>query len=387
MSFGFSRAGFQILLAVDKSKSAVETYRKNFRHPVMDLDLSTMPPLPSATVIVGGPPCQGFSSAGARRNGDPRNSLVGLFARLVVRQLPRAFVFENVEGFLTGDGGAHVVDLIRPLIAAGYRIHLRKINAANFGVPQHRKRVVAIGGLGWDPTFPEPTHTAFGAPGTSTHTKHLPPTPSVAEAFQGLPRASLLEEGFPQGHVYSELSENALSRASRLLPGMTMRDLPVVLQHDSYKRRANRRVCDGTLSERRGGAPAGIRRLAPNEPSKAITSGARTEFLHPFEHRNITIRECARLQTFPDNFEFSGSTNEQSLLVGNAVPPILSMQIARTLLSDLESNAKFYEEGSLLSYVPTMSLGMSPALKKTTSLVTSTTKVEGSQEVFPFVTL
>ena len=79
---------------------------------------------------------------------------MSIFAAIVAREKPKAFIFENVEGFLTTEGGSRVLDLLRPLIAAGYRIHLRKINAANYGVPQHRKRVIAIGGLGWNPPFP-----------------------------------------------------------------------------------------------------------------------------------------------------------------------------------------------------------------------------------------
>src|SRR5262249_1410791 len=144
-----------------------------------------------ANVIVGGPPCQGFSSAGLRRPDDERNSLVRVFSRLVARAKPLAFMFENVEGFLTGSRGDFVVDLLEPLLSAGYRIHLRKVNAANFGIPQHRKRVVAIGGLGWDPTFPEPTHTAYGAPGAHLAAKRLPRGPSLADALKGLPRATL----------------------------------------------------------------------------------------------------------------------------------------------------------------------------------------------------
>src|SRR5207253_590177 len=108
------------------------------------------------------------------------------------------------------------------------------------------------------------------------------------------------------------------------------------LWHESYRRRAFRRVMDGTPTERRGGAPAGVLRLRAEEPSKAITGGARSEFLHPTEHRNLTIRECARLQTFPDSFTFHGTASERSELIGNAVPPLLAAVLARTLRVDLE---------------------------------------------------
>ena len=387
MSLGFSKAGFNVLLAADKNPAAINTYRRNFSHPCIEIDLSSSLALPKATVIIGGPPCQGFSSAGARRNGDPRNTLVGTFARIVAAKRPEAFVFENVEGFLTGEGGAHVIELLEPLISAGYRIHLRKINAANYGVPQHRKRVLAIGGLGWDPTFPEPTHAAFGAPGATTHSAHLPLCPTVVDALHDLPPAALDGPGYPQGHAYKELSSSARLRAEQLLPGMTMRDLPLPLQHSSYQRRSARRVCDGTPSERRGGAPAGVRRLSPDEPSKAITSGARTEFLHPQEHRNLTLRECARLQTFADDFVFCGSPSDQALLIGNAVPPMLSVQIARCLYQDLGSRKRIFGGGALLSFVPTRSSGMSPALQKTSDLVAKQAGTTIEQKEFFFVSL
>jgi DNA (cytosine-5)-methyltransferase 1 len=384
MSHGFGEAGFDVLLAVDKNPAAICTYRYNFEHPALELDLTSAARLPEATVIIGGPPCQGFSSAGARRQGDPRNSLVGVFARLVAEQRPKAFVFENVEGFLTADDGVHVIELLDPLIAAGYRIHLRKINAANYGVPQHRKRVVAIGGLGWEPTFPEATHRAYGAPGAENHGRHLSPCPSVTDAFAGLKRASTSGNGTPQGHIYRELTASARLRAEHLQPGMTMRDLPVELQHGSYRRRAKRRVCDGIPSEQRGGAPAGVRRLSPDVPSKAITGGAGTEFLHPYEHRTLTLRECARLQTFPDEFVFCGTASEQAQLVGNAVPPLLAMQIADGLRRDLENYEMRNTGGALLSFIPTTSAGMSPALHRTTQLVARRTGLQETQEAFDF---
>lgn len=363
LSFGFQRAGFRIAYAADFNRSAVDTYNSNFDHRAELMDISQSPSIPKADVVIGGPPCQGFSSAGARRHGDHRNNLVRTFAEIVAAFRPKAFVFENVEGFLTGENGKRVLDLLSPLLTAGYRIHLRKINAANYGVPQHRKRVLAVGGLGWEPSFPAPTHTAFGAPGATLASKHLPLTPTLKEAFAGLPQASIEPPGSPQGHFYRPLTGVDLERAQALKPGMTMRDLPEVLHHESYRRRAYRRVMDGTPTERRGGAPAGVRRLQPDEPSKAITGGARSEFLHPFENRNLTIRECARLQTFSDDFVFQGTASEQTQLIGNAVPPLLAMHIARSLAKDLARDRKGRERGELLSFVPTLSEGCSPALR------------------------
>ena len=370
LSLGLKEAGFDVICAIDWDDAAIETYRANLGGHVLKRDLSRSLEIPRAAVVVGGPPCQGFSSAGMRKPGDARNSLVSHFVQQVIMLRPMAFVFENVEGFLTTDDGRHVFELLEPLIEFGYRIHARKVNAANYGVPQHRKRVIAIGGLGWDPSFPEPTHSAFGAPGTRLRYRHLPPTRTLEQALAGLPMAAIEPPGVPQGHCYKPLERLDLERAMALRPGETMRDLPEDLHHESYRRRAFRRVMDGTPTDKRGGAPAGIRRLRPDEPSKAITGGARSEFLHPFEHRSLTIRECARLQTFPDEFVFSGCAAEQGQLVGNAVPPQLARAIAATLAEDLSRNPVIGETpGALLSFVPTFSDGSSPALRCVTEEV------------------
>ena len=365
LSLGFTRAGFSVEMAVDKCAVAVETHRWNLCGHARKLDLGVGDlAFPSSTVIVGGPPCQGFSSAGLRKRGDDRNTLVSRFAILVAQLRPAMFVFENVEGFITAEGGSRVIELLEPLVVAGYRIHLRKVNAANFGVPQHRKRVIAIGALGWDPHFPEPTHTAYGAPGARLGGFHLPPTPTLGEALANLPLASEVAPGDPEDHYHIPLKGRDLERARILRPGQTMKDLPESYWHDSYRRRAFRRVMDGTPMERRGGSPAGLRRLRLEEPSKAITGAARNEFVHPREDRCLTVRECARLQTFPDSFRFFGSASERMQLIGNAVPPLLASKIADTILESLQSATICAEPGALLSFVPTLSSGMSPALEK-----------------------
>ena len=373
LSLGFKNANFKTICAIDHNRAALDTYSKNIGDHAKARDLHGDTDLPEASVIIGGPPCQGFSSAGMRRNGDKRNSLVACFAETVARLRPRAFLFENVEGFLTAENGERVVDLLEPLLGAGYRIHLQKVNAANYGVPQHRKRVIAIGGRGWEPTFPEPTHTAFGAPGALLASKHLPLAPTVIESIGDLPSATTVPPGNVPGHWFRPLDGADLERAEAMAAGMTMRDIPENLHHPSYRRRAFRRVMDGTPTERRGGAPAGLRRLRPDEPSKSITGGARSEFLHPVEHRGLTIRECARLQTFPDSFEFCGTPTEQDQLIGNAVPPKLAFVFASSLKDDLmKRGSDSKEEGALLSFVLTRSDGASPALRHVSELVNKT---------------
>lgn len=370
LSLGVQRAGLEVVAAFDNWKPAADTYRLNFDEPIQQIGITRDLAVPSCDVIVGGPPCQGFSSAGLRRTHDERNTLVGEYSHLIARVRPAAFIFENVEGFLTGHDGLFVFELLEPLIEAGYRIHLRKINAANYGVPQHRKRVVAIGGLGWEPVFPRPTHAAHGAPGAHlANGSRMMPTPALGEVLSKLPPAVSGSDGDLPDHAYFPLDGDDLRRAELLKPGQTMRDLPEELWHESYRRRAYRRVMDGTPTEKRGGAPSGVRRLKADEPSKAITGGALRDFLHPSKHRPLTIRECAVIQTFPEHFHFAGSKSDRIQLIGNAVPPLLAQRLVESVASGLKANETSKGDGCLLSFVPTLSEGMSPALHRVSERV------------------
>ena len=372
LSRGLHRAGFKTVFAADHFRSAVDSFRRNESDVCNELEISANTELPTADVIAGGPPCQGFSSAGPRRSNDQRNTLVSVFANLVAKHRPQAFIFENVEGFLTAEKGARVFELLNPLIDAGYRIHLRKVNAANYGVAQHRKRVIAIGGLAWSPSFPTPSHRATGAPGSLNAAAGKPETPSLHDALSGLPAASTDRPGVPSGHFYRPLKGKDLERVECLKQGQTMKDLPQELWHPSYARRANRRVADGTPTEKRGGAPSGLKRLIADHPSKAVTTGATSEFIHPTENRSLTIRECARIQSFDDDFEFCGTQSQQLLQVANAVPPLFAEAIGRTLINDLitiGSQDNGEKDGALLSFVPTLASGMSPILQRVTSQV------------------
>lgn len=323
-------------------------------------------------LIAGGPPCQPFTSAGRRRAGDPRGSLVGVYARLAADVRPDLVVFENVEGFATASGGQFVFDLLDPLMAAGYWIRVRKVNLANYGVPQHRKRVIVVASLAGVPPFPSPTHSAWGTPG-ARHVAGRPPTPTLAEALRGLPAPAA--QNAPQGHTPTRVSDVERVRISALKPGQTMRDLPEELWHESYRKRAFRRVMDGTPTERRGGAPAGLRRLRADEPSKAITSAAVREFVHPTSDRRLTLREVARLQTFPDDFEFHGRPADQATLVGNAIPPRFAEVLGRSLLAHLAATETAERhspgEGALVEFNVTPAAQLSPALAKVVNKVRS----------------
>jgi DNA (cytosine-5)-methyltransferase 1 len=378
LSLGLSSAGFSPVLAADLWGPAEATYRHNFPSTrFFPGDLSDVGPIEllaeaglsfAPDVIAGGPPCQGFSSAGSRTPDDARNNLVSVFARLVAAIKPPAFLFENVEGFLTARGGDFVLELLEPVIEAGYHVGVAKLNVANYGVPQLRKRVIAIGTRRGVPTVPEPTHRAWGAPGVeNVGSPDLPRTPSVRAALADLPRPS--RGGDIGDHVASQVSAEDAERIRALKPGWTMRDLPEELQHPSYARRAYRRVRDGTPTERRGGAPAGLRRLRADEPSKAITGAASRELIHPTANRPLTLRECARIQTFPDEFRFQGNRSERMLLIGNAVPPQFGEVLGRVLLRSLDTRAREHRRGKLVCFHATSGNGMSPALRRTVDRV------------------
>ena len=371
LALGVASAGVDVRAHVDSWEPAVETLRANFgegheRLNVSDLDAVDLIELCGSKpdLLLGGPPCQSFTSAGRRDEADPRGTLVGAFSRLAVSLRPSLIVFENVEGFLTAGEGTFVHDLLEPLLDAGYCVRVRKVNLANYGVPQHRKRVFAVASLLGDPPFPSKTHSAWGAPGARAF-HGLPRAPSVEEALAGLPEPG--SNAGPLGHDLGSVSDLEVQRIAALLPGQTMRDLPDELQHDSYRRRAFRRVMDGTPTERRGGAPAGLRRLRGDQPSKAITSAATRELVHPTCDRRITLREAARLQTFPDDFTFCGTLSEQSTLIGNAVPPCFAAALGAALqahLSGIRRSVPSPRHGALVEFTTTSGEAMSPALSR-----------------------
>jgi DNA (cytosine-5)-methyltransferase 1 len=171
-------------------------------------------------------------------------------------------------------------------------------------------------------------------------------------------------------HWASALSEIQLERVRGLRPGQTMKDLPGHLQHESFQRRAFRRVMDGTPVEKRGGAPSGLKRLFADEPSLTITSAATREFVHPSENRLLTLRECARLQTFPDEFVFAGSAASRIQQIGNAIPPMLARTIAEQIARNHGFHAGYRRDARpTLRFCLTRAGGMSPALARTEALL------------------
>jgi DNA (cytosine-5)-methyltransferase 1 len=395
---GFKQAGFDVRFATDIDRDAVATYQRNFEGTPCEAadvcDLRTEALLEKVglhigelDILLGGPPCQGFSSAGMKSGGDPRNSLVCHYVRLLEGIRPKWFVMENVEGLLTNEGGGHVRDAVESFLHAGYSVNLEKVYAQGYGVPQRRKRVLIVGNrLGHDFVFPNLV-TLFsgsifrkGEITFTTATNDLPPAITEADQpleYTGQPTNEL--QVYLRGksktvtdHFSSALAGIQLKRVRGLSQGQTMKDLPVHLQHESFRRRAFRRVMDGTPVERRGGAPSGLKRLFADEPSLTITSAATREFVHPTEDRLLTLRECARLQTFPDSFIFVGSAASRIQQIGNAIPPVLARTMAEHIARNYGFNSHCNDSAKpTLRFRLTRSEGMSPALARTELLLTA----------------
>lgn len=322
MSLGLTQAGFSILYAVDAWEIAVESYKKNFKHPVICADLSRsthedlkrLASISNASVdlVVGGPPCQGFSVQRVGPDDDKRNNLVLEFARLVTEIAPRFFIMENVPG-LVGKRGRDLLDsFLEKVHAAGYDAEGQIVNAADFGVPQIRRRIIVLGWLRTNDSslsFPPKTHEPRTYQTVWNAICNLP----IPVGPKDLNPPDLL-------HRETRLSELNRKRLEHIPPGGGMQDLPHELRVNCHKIGAE------TIGHRYV-----YGRLAPDRPAATITarfdSFTRGRFAHPKQNRNITLREGARLQSFPDDFNFVGNQEEIAAQIGNAVPPKLARSL------------------------------------------------------------
>ncbi len=388
LSLGFKKAGYDVVFATDINHHALASYSAYFPNAnvfegdIRDLQPSSLPS--SIDILLGGPPCQGFSSAGQQFWDDPRNKLLSEYVRMLDALRPKWFMMENVEGLLTAWEGQYLCECIKAMLSLGYNVSLEKLYAHAYGIPQRRKRVVLVGNrLGHIFKFPHPSHNVSGAIFRKSEatfeqaTSDLPPaTPDTSATFEyATPAQNELQEILRSStlqvaqHFFLSQGEEQQARIEMLEPGQTMKDLPVEMQHASFRRRANRRVCDGTPTEKRGGAPSGIKRLFPDEPALTITGAAMREFVHPKEHRTLSLRECARLQTFPDDFHFSGPTAAALQQIANAVPPLLAEQIGRQIKEEFGFSVVYTPKQPHLEFALTQSNGMSPALRRTELLL------------------
>jgi DNA (cytosine-5)-methyltransferase 1 len=395
-SLGFKKAGYDILYAIELEAAAVQTYQANFsetichKADIRDFDFKkllkqthTQPG--ELDILIGGPPCQGFSAAGPRFWDDPRNALLKNYINALKILRPKWFLMENVEGLLTTKRGQYLYEVAKAFIELGYWIRIDKIYAHEYGIGQRRKRVFMIGNcLGYEFSLPKPLmpvhgaifrhsnitlrHAIAGLPNaTQDKDARLTYHEEAADSYEAQLRN---QKGWVSDHYYPNLNSLQLKRIQALKPKQSMKDLPEELQHSSFARRANRRVKDGTPTDKRGGAPSGLKRLCFDEPCLTITSGATSELIHPVQDRPLTLRECARIQTFPDGFEFYGNATQKIQQIANAIPPLLAQLLAEHIKTHYGFEAFIARKpGKLIGFTLTKATAMSPALNQTQALL------------------
>jgi DNA (cytosine-5)-methyltransferase 1 len=292
-SLGFQNAGYDVVLGVDTDRDAVETYRENVGD-VVQRDLSQTPPsdLPvqrsEVDVVIGGPPCQDFSTANIFSRGGERTNMVFVFADYVNYFTPRVFVMENVVGMKTLDGGAVLDSLLDEF--DGYDVTVVTLTASDYGDPQRRERVFVVGMC--DGTFKSPEWSVSNEK-------------TVGEAFDGL-------ESLAAG-------ESSDTDPNHVAP--------------NHADKTVRRVADTEWGEQLYDSWKGMLRLDPNEPAPTLKANASGGFHygHPYDDRALTVRERCRLQSFPDDFTVLGPVTSQRSQIGNATPLKMAEAVADNL--------------------------------------------------------
>lgn len=318
---GFLKDKYDVIFSTDFDSDCADVHSLNLpdvpflKTDIYDLteDILKSYVTKDVDVLIGGPPCQGFSTIGARASSkaeirhriDPRNTLFKQYIRILNILHPKIFLMENVKGILTKDKGAILDEIKKEFKATGYSLNYKILNAADYGVPQIRERVFFYGTrLGVTITPPEPTHG-----------NGRKPYATVLDAIGDLAQ--------PNPHVknHEALNHGEINiRRYRLIPegGRMPEDkLPPELYRKNF----------GST----------FKRLHRNKPSLTMVPGHNAFPIHPWLDRSLTVREAARIQTFPDSFIFCGPRQKQCMQVGNAVPVLLSYAWARQLRAILDS--------------------------------------------------
>ena len=351
LSLGFHDAGFRPCLGIDLDPIAALSFRSNFpgttfiAEPIESLSAKDI--LRAAglqcgdlDVLLGGPPCQAFSVYNHQRGfHDERSGLFRQYIRIVEGVMPRALVIENVVGMTSLGRGTAVREIHSSLNAIGFKVESRILEAELYGVPQERRRIFFLGSRMDGPTivWPTPSHSR-----ETTLFDELKPFVTVDEAISDLPCLGIgdgtqtavpytaapsgeyqcfMRKGSPgvMNHIAPSLGDINRQRIKHVPPGGSWRDIPFDLLPAGMKR-AKR----SDHTKRYG-------RLHPDGLASTILTKCDLHwgaYIHPRQDRTLTVREAARLQTFPDRFRFEGCTGEQYRQVGNAVPPILARAVA-----------------------------------------------------------
>lgn len=313
LSLAAKQLGFEVLAGVDLNEDALKTFARNFpgaralhgsvrSSKILDEcgKLFTKAKISgAATVIVSGPPCQGFSVAGPRDPIDPRNQVLIAVARAIVTLQPECALVENVAAIL-GDDNAERLDLFENTIfRGGYGVFNLLLDASDFGVPQKRRRAFFL--------ITKRTLDAQLIGGRLNELKKVAPT--VAATLRGLPKPCVRPNDYDDEKCYGTVANH------------------VAMQHSSSVKSKIAKIKPGT-------GPMSYRRLHPDRYSNTLFSGHRAPPAHFSEARSITVREAARLQGFPDTFRIYGGFGKQMEQVSNAVPPPLASAVLQILLEN-----------------------------------------------------
>ena len=332
LSYGFLKAGYEVLLGVDNDKAALKTFKLN--HPGAEIiegdirSLSAKEVLKAAgkkqiDVIIGGPPCQGFSLSGPRKFDDSRNDLYLSFIRMVEEIRPKAFLIENVPGLVGLYKGQIKDEIIRRFSGLGYNVSYEVLNAANYGVPQSRRRVFFVGLKKSAKDFRFP-HSVFDENNYISCKSAIGDLPALDRELGEDPCRYSVSKNLTEyqklfrngaGHLHNHVGTNHSEQTKKIIAlvpdGGNYKNLP-----EKYSKTRNFNVA--------------WTRFNSSKPAPTVDTGHRHHFHYAY-NRVPTVRENARLQSFPDTFIFLGNKSQQYRQVGNAVPPLLAEQIAKRI--------------------------------------------------------
>lgn len=325
LSYGFTEAGYNVILGIDHWKDAIITFENSHKNSLgLVADLFTETPkqicqktgITEVDIIIGGPPCQGFSIAGKRIINDERNKLYKSFVDFVEFYKPKAFLMENVPNIVSMGNGIVKDNIIKDFKKLGYTVVYKVLMASEFGVPQNRKRAFFVGTKG-NQEFVFPTPIINELISAKEAISDLPEKTLLNGINYSIDSKSQYQKEIRIGsigiynHEITNHSEQTIEIISMVPDGGNYKNLPIEFQKT---RRVN----------------IAWTRLNSKKPSFTIDTGHRHHFHYKF-NRIPTVRESARIQSFPDSFIFLGSKTSQYKQVGNAVPPILAKALAETL--------------------------------------------------------
>ena len=357
LSLGFEMEDFNILAGFEIEPNFLKTYTSSHPNAIgfnEDLNEANVINLlkdngidpNEIDVVIGGPPCQGFSTVGNRMIDDPRNNLVRIYADIVDKIKPKMFLMENVSGLASMKNGKDELikdELIDIFNEIGYNVESKVLLAADYGVPQLRKRIFFVGiEKEYDYNFKFPTPTHHDKNSLLAHSADAKQYLTVKEALSDLPliecKESATEYSVPPQNEYQEYCRK---HSEKLLNHKAPNHSDLVIERiKNIPQGGNHGDLPEDLKLKRG-YPNIYGKLDENKPADTITgncgcASAPGRFLHPTCNRVMTVREACRLQSIPDYVEFKGSSSQQYKQVGNAVPPLLAKAIASEFRKSLD---------------------------------------------------